>query len=171
MEVCGKREPRNGGAIVIAIAACALLATGFAPPAMGAEGTRAEYRSLVEPICQRNAIANEHILAGVRAKVRRGKLKPAGRQFTAAAAALRRTLSQLRKVPRPEADAQRLSEWLGRISTQASLLRRAGRALIDGKRRRAGRLVTRLSRGARLTNALVVGFEFRHCRFDVSRFT
>ena len=147
---------------------CALV---FAAGALALEGPRAEYREAVEPICKANTEANEHILRGVRSNVRRGKLKPAGNQLIKASRSLRRALAQLRKVPRPPADEQRLSEWLAQISNQADLLQRAGKALIAGDRHRAGTLVTKLSTGARKANALVVSFEFRDCRLDASRYT
>ncbi|HEY7256852.1 MAG TPA: hypothetical protein VH476_09230 [Solirubrobacterales bacterium] len=152
--------------------AVALLAVALLPPiAVALEGPRAEYREQVEPICRANTEANEHILRGVRTKVRKGKLEPAGRQLTRASTALRGAVAELRKVPRPAADAKRLSEWLALISKQADLLRNAGKALIAGDRHRAGALVTQLSNGARRANALVVSFEFRDCRLDPSRYT
>src|SRR5262245_54780585 len=81
--------------------------------ALGAEEvTRPEYKAMVEPICKTNTEANEKILKGVRRKVQQGKLKPAGRQFTRASTALQKTLSQLREVPQPAADEERLGEWL-----------------------------------------------------------
>ncbi len=159
---------RLAGAAAVLTFAYALVAPGAAP---ALEGPRAEYRDQVEPICSANTEANGHILRGVRSNVRRGKLKPAGNQLIRASTALRRALSELRKVPRPAADAPRLLDWLAQIADQAALLQRAGRALIAGERRRAGDLVTQLSTGARSANALVVGFEFRHCRLDASRYT
>jgi hypothetical protein len=159
---------RRAAALAVPLLACALLSP---VSARALEGPRAEYRDQVEPICERNEAANEHILRGVRSKVRRGQVKPAGRQLTRAAAALRDALSELRKVARPSADEQRLSEWLAQISDQADLLQRAGKALTADERRRAGKLVTQLSTGARKANALVVGFEFHHCRLDPSRYT
>jgi hypothetical protein len=159
------RRPTSIAALLLA---CALLVP---VTAAALEGPRAEYREQVEPICRANTEANEHILRGVRANVRKGKLKPAGRQLIRASAALRDALAELRKVPRPPADNKRLSEWLDQIGNQATLLQRAGKALIAGNRHRAGSLVTQLSNGARKANALVVSFEFRYCRLDASRYT
>jgi hypothetical protein len=159
---------RRPASIVALLLACALLA----PVAAAAlEGPRAEYREQVEPICRANTKANEHILRGVRRNVRKGKLKPAGSQLIKASTALRGAVAELKKVPRPAADAERLSEWLALISNQADLLQRAGRALLAGDRHRAGSLVTQLSNGARRANALVVSFEFQDCRLDASRYT
>jgi hypothetical protein len=147
------------GALLVPVTAAAL------------EGPRAEYREQVEPICRANTDANAHILRGVRGNVRKGELKSAGNQLIRASAALRGTVAELKKVPRPPADAKRLSEWLSLLSKQADLLQRAGKALIAGDRHRAGTLVTKLSNGARKANALVVSFEFRYCRLDATRYT
>lgn len=155
----------------IAIAAlCGFLIV--VPAALAAEEpTRAEYKAQVEPICKVNTKANENILAGVEGKVKQGKLKPAGRQFTRAATALQGTLRQLKAVPKPPDDVERLTEWLQRVGDQQILLRDIGKALIGEKRRKAETLSAKLVSGARLTNAIVVSFGFNYCRFDTSKFT
>lgn len=160
------RRPRTLGPILVATMATAALLV--ASLALAAETTRDEYKQAVEPICARNAEANENILAGVRAKVREGHLKPAGLQFTRASVALRRTLGKLRQVPQPAADVETLSEWLQGVGTEASLLQATGKALIAGDKRRAETLVRRLTEGARQTNAIVVSFSFRHCQLETT---
>lgn len=162
---------KKSGAIAAVLATCAFLSVALAVPAVADVAERAAYKAQVEPICKQNATANKNILKGVRSKVREGKLAVAGRQFTSAAAALRKTLGQLNKVPRPADDEERLTEWLDRVSEQATLLKEAGNALIDGKKRRAEMLVSELSAGARSTNAIVVGFSFNYCRFEISQYT
>jgi len=142
-----------------------------AAPAAAEEPTRAEYRAAVEPICKVNTKANENILAGVEGKVKQGKLKQAGRQFTRAATALKGTLRQLKAVPKPPADVARLTEWLQRVEKQQSLLKEIGQALIAENRRRAETLSVKLVSGARNTNAIVVSFGFNYCRFETSDFT
>lgn len=159
------RQPPSIAALLLG---CALLVP---TSAAALEGPRAEYREQVEPICRKNTDANEHILRGVRANVRKGRLKPAGNQLIRASTALRGAVTELKTVPRPPADSKRLSEWLALLSKQADLLQRAGKALIGGNRHRAGTLVTQLSNGARKANALVVSFEFRDCHLDASRYT
>ena len=150
----------------------AVLVAIFAVPAFAAEEpTRAEYKADVEPICKVNTKANENILAGVEGKVKQGKLKPAGRQFTRAATALKGTLRQLKAVPKPPADEARLTEWLSRVEKQQTLLKEIGQALIAENRRRAETLSVKLVSGARNTNALVVSFGFNYCRFETSDFT
>ncbi len=155
---------------IVATALCAALLT--APAAFAAEEpTRAEYKADVEPICKANTKANENILAGVEGKVKQGKLKQAGSQFTRAATALKGTLRQLKAVPKPVADEERLTEWLQRVDKQRTLLQEIGQALIAEKRRKAETLSVKLVSGARNTNALVVSFGFNYCRFETSDFT
>jgi hypothetical protein len=151
------------GTISIAAAVFFVVSLAFA-----AEPTRSEYKQAVEPICQRNAEANKDILAGVRAKVQKGKLKPAGHQFTRAATALRATLAKLRQVPQPAADTETLADWLGGVGREASMLQATGKALIVEDRRRAETLVRKLTEGARETNAVVAGFGFHHCRLETT---
>lgn len=159
---------KTGLGIVAALVVAALSAvTAFAAE----EPTRAEYKANVEPICKVNTKANQNILAGVEGKVKRGKLKQAGRQFTRAATALNRTLRQLKAVPKPAADVARLTEWLKRVGKQQALLKQIGQALIAEKRRRAETLSVKLVSGARNTNAIVVSFGFNYCRFETSDFT
>lgn len=146
-------------------------ALSAAPTAVAEEPTRVEYKADVEPICKVNTKANENILAGVEGKVKQGKLKQAGRQFTRAATALKGTLSQLKAVPKPPADEERLTEWLKRVEKQQVLLKEIGQALIAENRRRAETLSVKLVSGARNTNAIVVSFGFNYCRFETSDFT
>lgn len=146
-------------------------ALSAAPAAVAQETTRAEYKADVEPICKINTKANENILAGVEGKVKQGKLKQAGRQFTRAATALKGTLRQLKAVPKPPADEARLTEWLKRVEKQQVLLKEIGQALIAENRRRAETLSVKLVSGARNTNAIVVSFGFNYCRFETSDFT
>lgn len=169
----GNRRPgaprRHRGRYLIATASI-VLAAG-ASLALAEETTRAEYKAAAEPICKANSEANKHILKGVRSKVKAGKLGVAGRQLIRAAAALRSTLTQLKAIPRPTADQSRLAEWLKRIGEEAALLEQTGKALKAGKRNRAERLQAQLYSKARLTNAIVLPFEFRYCLFEPSKYT
>ena len=168
----GRSRGRLGtphGVGLFALAAIVLAAA--ASLALAEETTRSTYKAAAEPICKANAEANDHILKGVRTKVRQGKLAVAGGQFVRAAAALRKTLRQLKALPRPEADTERLGEWLERVGDEADLLQQVGEALKAGNRRRAETLSAKLVSGARLTNAIVVPFGFQYCRFEPSKYT
>jgi hypothetical protein len=164
----GRRSRRCGGALLLALGAI-FIAVAAAPAAE--EVTRESYRQAVEPICKTNTEANERILGGVRAMVRHDKLAPAARRFSRAAAALRSTVKQLGRLPRPAADTARISRWLGLVGTEADLLDRTSRYLAVDRKAAALGMVVRLESVANRANNVVVPFEFDYCRFEPSRFT
>jgi len=149
----------------------AALVLGFSATAGAEEATRATYKEAAEPICKANTRANERILAGVRGEVKRGELKSAANRFERAARALRKTLAELREIPRPSADTARLSRWLGFIKTEVELLERTARYLDAGKKGAAEGMVVRLKSVANRANNVVFAFEFEYCHFDPTRFT
>jgi hypothetical protein len=158
----------SGRKLILSFAVVAVLLGVI--PAAAAEATRETYKEAVEPICKANTEANEKILKGVRAKVKAGKLDAAAKQVFAAARALKRTRAQLLEVPKPPADATRLTKWLGYVKTEIQLFEVLGRKLSNDERARAGQVAVRLESTARQANNLVIGFEFRYCRFQPSKF-
>ncbi len=153
----------------LALAVTALLAC--AGGAFAAQATRDAYREGAEPICKANTQANERILQGVRAEVKAGKLKPAAARFAKAAAALKKSLAQLRAIPQPSADRAKLSKWFGDIGTEAGLFEAVAAKLRAANKAQAERLVVKLTSNADRANNVVIGFEFTYCRFEPSRFT
>lgn len=143
-----------------------------AVPALAAQidDEREIYKKAVEPICQKNTEANEKILAGVREKVKAGKLDAAAKQFRAAARALKRTRTQLLQVPKPPADATRLTKWLGYVKTEVELFESVARKLSNDEKTAAQKMVVRLISTARQANNQVLVYEFRYCRFQPSKF-
>jgi hypothetical protein len=139
--------------------------------AAAAEITREAYKEAVEPICKVNTEANERILGGVRSEVRAGKLKPAAARFAKAATELKKTIGQLRAVPRPSADVARLSRWLGKVSLEAGLFEQVAAKLRAGEKTEAQRVAVKLTSNAAKANNAVLAFEFEYCRFEPSRFT
>lgn len=154
-----------------AIAIVALLLVLGTTPVGAEEVTRTTYREAAEPICQANTEANERILLGVREEVRQGKLDAAAQRFSRASKALRRTVSELKAIPRPLADQARLSRWLGFVSAEVELLKKTSRYLAAGKKGAAEGMVVRLKGVASRANNAVFAFEFNYCRFDPARFT
>jgi hypothetical protein len=146
----------------------AMLAVPFA---QATEMTRESYRAAVEPICKTNAQANERILKGVRKEVKQGKLKLAGAKFTKAAAALQKTLTQLKAIERPTADQAKLEKWLKDIATEITLFKKTAKDLKAGNKAGAQSMVIKLTHNATQANNLVLGFEFHYCRFEPSKFT
>ena len=161
---------RNSRSLVlVAIAVLGVLSA--ASLALAAETTRAEYVAAVEPICKANTQANEKILKGVKAEVRKGQLKPASKQFAKAATALKKTLTQLKAVPQPAADQKTLAKWLGYVKTEATLFEKVGNKLKAGDKIGAEKMVVLLTHNAELANDTVLDFEFHYCRFNSSKFT
>jgi|SRR6185436_20612579 len=158
--------------IALLLAAVALLATGVARAEEGEGGpTRAEYVSGVEPICQANTEANKTILRNVRQKVRKGRLKEAGRQFIHASAAFGLTVGKLEAVPRPTADDERLLKWFKFLRIVQTDLRKLGKALKAGEKIRATHETIRVERASNAANNVSYVFEFDYCRLSQSRFT
>lgn len=154
--------------LVLSLAAIvALFAT---VPALAAEVTADEYKAQVEPICKANSQANEKILDGVRENVKQGKLSKAARQLSAAAKALKKTRTELLQVPKPSADAARLTKWLDGVKTEVELLEAASRKLAKGEKNGASRMVIRLKSNAMKTNNLVLSYEFHYCKFEPQKF-
>ena len=106
----------------------------------------------------------------MRSNVRARKYKVAGSQFTRASIALRKTLKKIKALPMPAKDEQRLTEWHKRVGEEVTLLQNIGKALSTENIRRAEVLSVKLSSNARLTNAIVVGFEFTYCRLEPTKY-
>ena len=140
------------------------------PLAAATELTRDEYVARVEPICKHNAEANKRIFAGAEEEVKAGELKKASKHFVRAEAALDKTIAQLKAVPRPGADAQRLAKWFGYLEVESEYLGRIGKALAQGKKGKAQTLSVRLNRNSNLANNTVLSFGFVHCKIDPSKF-
>ena len=150
------------------IALAALLSVALAG---AAEVTREEYVARAEPICKRNTEANRRIFKGVKEEVKAGRLKAASTHFTRAADALEKTISQLRALPRPPADATRLAQWLGYLQKESSYLDRIGKALAAEDKAKAQTLAVRLNRNSNLANNKVLAFGFDYCKLDPARFS
>lgn len=158
--------------IALLIASAALLVAGAAHAEEGTEGpTRDEYVSGVEPICQANTEANKAILRNVRQKVRKGRLKEAGRQFIHASASFREAVDKLEAVPRPPGDDERLLKWFKFLRIVQTDLRKLGKALKAGERIKATHEAIRVERASNAANNVSYVFEFHYCRLTQSRFT
>jgi hypothetical protein len=152
-------------------ALAALAAMLFAAPLAEAEElTREEYVARAEPICKANVEANKRIFDGAKREVKEGKLKKASRHFFRAAAAFGRTNRQLKEVPRPAADEEKLTRWFGYLEAEKELIRRIGVALAHEERRKAESISVKLNRNSTRANNAVLGFGFDYCRIDASRF-
>ncbi|MDQ2631074.1 MAG: hypothetical protein M3Y75_08890 [Actinomycetota bacterium] len=152
--------------ILSLVAVVALLG---AVPSLAAEQTQETYKEAVEPICKKNKGAEEK-LKGARAKVKNGQLDAAAKLFSGAAKALKRTRTEILQVPKPPADAARLTKWLGYVKTEVELFEAVARKLAKDEANAAQKMVVRLISTAKQANNQVLDFEFRYCRFEPSKF-
>jgi hypothetical protein len=138
--------------------------------AIGAISTRAEYVEVVDPICKKSSEANSRILKGVKGQVKSGQLVPAGKRFIRAAAALGKAVRQIVAVPQPSADKAKLTMWIGYLKREKVYLQKIGKYLKAGKKGKAQHEAVELSSNNSRANNTVVGFGFRDCRIESSRF-
>jgi hypothetical protein len=156
-------------AVIAALALTALLASA-AFAVTSPDQTRETYVAKVEPICKKNTKANEAILAGVRQKIKQGKLDAAAGQFSKAATAFGKAVKQLKAVPQPVADAAKLGKWLKALEDETKLLREIGKALAAGNKGKVQALYVRLTHNGNVANNQVLGFDFDYCLIDSSKF-
>ncbi len=153
------------------IATAALLALVLlAAPAFAAEQTREGYIAAVEPICKVNKQSSDRYLKGVAALVKSDKLEKAGQNFAKAALALEKAQKQLAAVPRPPADAAKLTKWLAGIKEEVAQMRTIATKLKQGDKSKASTLAIRLQHHATQTNNLVTAFEFTYCNIEPAQY-
>ena len=148
--------------------AVALLVT--APLALAATPEQVEYAEAVEPICKANSEANSRILKGVKTQVQKDELVPAGKRFIRASSALGKAVTQIAKVPRPEAYAAKLEKWIGYLKSEKTFLQKIGKALKSRDKFEAQKLAVELNKNNNKANSTVISFPFKECRIDSSRF-
>ena len=154
-----KRTLGTFAAIVIAMLA-------IAPPAPGEEQTRESYRAQVEPICQANRNANEKIMAGVKERVDKDKLGPAGKQFIQVSGSVGVLIKKLATVSPPTADELRIEHWLGSIQLLKRRLREVGKYYKAGEKIKATHTSILAERAGLSANNTSIVFHFHYCRFS-----
>jgi hypothetical protein len=153
-------------ATVVCMSALAAAALGSTSPTQTREG----YVAQVEPICKTNTKANERILANVRSYIKHDKLSLAAAQFAKASTAFGKATKQIAAVPQPTTDAAKLGKWVGYLEGDTKMLGEIGTALKAEKKTRAQELLVRLEANSRRANNTVLGFEFRYCVINQSKF-
>jgi hypothetical protein len=151
----------------LALAVALLVAV---PVALAASEDQVKYAEQVEPICKANSEANARILKGVKTQVQKDELAPAGKRFIRASSALGKTVTQLDKVPRPEADNAKLTKWIGYLRKEKAFLQQIGSALKSKDKYHAQKLAVELNKNNNKANNTVINFPFKECRIDSSRF-
>jgi hypothetical protein len=143
----------------------------YATVAAAAVETRAEYKALVEPICQKNKQASDRLLTGVKDLVKKNKLKQAGEKFAKAATALEKTQKELAAVEQPAADSAKLTKWLSEIKSEVALMRTISAKFKAGNKSKATSLAVKLQNNANKANNLVIVFQFKYCKIDPSKYS
>ena len=132
--------------------------------------TREEYVATVDPICEKNTLANKRILKGASEKVKAGRLAAAGQHFTRAATAFGRSVREITAVPRPTADSPRLEKWFTFLKRVQANLGKVGKALKQGNKVKATHEKIAAERSANASNNVSFIFGFRHCALKASQF-
>jgi hypothetical protein len=162
-----RRVFKTSAALFAAVLTVALIASA----AFGAEQTRESYVAQAEPICKKSTQSLEKALKGVQQKIKQNKLKPASTQFTAAAAAFEKGTKELKALEQPAADAAKLGKWLKQLEAGTELLKKIGKSLKQENKGQAQGYIVRLTNNSKLANNLVLGFEFKYCLIDSSKFS
>ena len=153
------------------VAIVGLLALLGASVAAAAEApTRSEYVAGLEAICKPDAEATQTAMRGAKADLRAERLSVAAEKFAKAAKIFGGTVKRIAAVPRPPADAARLSKWFGYLKAQESYLQRITTQFRAGKAVKAQRLTARFIHNGNLANNVVLAFGFNYCSFKFSRY-
>jgi hypothetical protein len=150
----------------------AVIATFFvAVTAAAAEApTRDQYVARLEGICRPDAEATREAMKGARGDIRSERLALAGGKFAKASSIFGSTVKRIAAVPRPPADAAKLSRWFGYLKNQESYLGQIAAQLRHDHAIRAQRLTARFIHNGNLANNVVLAFGFDYCSFKFSRY-
>ncbi|HXR60495.1 MAG TPA: hypothetical protein VN732_04130 [Solirubrobacterales bacterium] len=150
------------------ILAVALLA---AAAALAAEApTRDEYVDRLEAICKPDVLATQRAMKGARADVQVERLAVAAKKFGKGTSIFSGTVKEIAAVPRPPADATRLTRWFTYLNRQADYLEQITAQLRQEHLIKAQRLTARFIHSGNLANNVVLPFGFDYCSFKFSRF-
>lgn len=149
---------------VLVGAVCAAVAAAAEAP------TREEYVSRLEQVCKPDALTTQRAMKGARADVRKERFAAAAGKFAKATTIFGGTIKRIAAVPRPSADAARLSKWFGYLKQQESYLQKVTTALRASQGIKAQRLTARFIHNGNLANNVVLAFGFDYCSFKFSRY-
>lgn len=152
-------------AAVLAVSAlCAAAAPAAEAP------TRSEYVETLEARCKPDAEATQRAMKGARADLRQERLVVAAEKFAAAKSIFGGTVREIAAVPRPPADAAKLSKWFGYLKRQEAYLGQITAQLRADHAIKAQRLTARFIHSGNLANNVVIAFGFDYCSFKFSRY-
>jgi hypothetical protein len=167
MESSSLRSSRRR--LVAAVLGVALLVTAAVSAAAEAP-TREEYVTHLERICKPDAEATQRAMKGARSDIKAERLALAAGKFAKATSIFGSTVKQIAAVPRPAADATKLSRWFDYLKNQESYLKQITTQLRQGHAIKAQRLTARFIHNGNLANNVVLAFGFDYCSFKFSRY-
>jgi hypothetical protein len=160
------RRAYGRGLLVAALASVAVSATATATEAP----TREEYVDRLEAICKPGALETQRAMQGARADVRQERLTVAAKKFARATSIFGTTVKRIVAIPRPPADATKLSKWFGYLKRQEDYLQQITAQLRQDHAIKAQRLTARFIHNGNLANNVVIAFGFDACSFKFSRY-
>jgi hypothetical protein len=156
--------------IPAATLACLALALTVASLAFATEISRSEYVTRLEKICKPRSLATSRAVRGTRADVQAERFAVAAAKFAKARKIFAGTVSSIKKVPRPAADAATLSRWFAALDRETTYLDRSIAALRAENLPRFQRESAQFFRQGSKSNNIVISFEFDYCAFKSSRY-
>jgi len=147
------------------LVAVALLVLASVSVVRGEEQTRETYKAQVEPLCKANRRTNERIMAGVRGRLRRNRLRAAGKQFIRLSSSFGGLIRRLARVAPPVTDTRRIRRWLEIMRLLKSRLRLVGRYYGEGLKIKGNHEGILAERAGISANNTTIVLHFRDCRF------
>jgi hypothetical protein len=154
-------------AAVLAVSTLLCLAPGALS---AATSSRVEYVEELERTCKPREIATERTMNGARLDVRKGRNAIAADKFKGAATIFAGTIKRIASVPRPSADAAKLTKWFGYLNRQEDYLKQIAAQLHAGRNIQAQRSLSHFIHTGNLANNVTLAFGFDYCSFKFSRF-
>lgn len=147
---------------LLAVMAVATLAVATLVHADGQ--TRESYKAQVEPLCKANREANERIMAGARARVRRKELDRVGKQFIHVSISFAGLIERLAAVPPPVGDEHRVERWFVSLRVLRQRLRNVGKYYEAGEEIKAAHESILAERSGISANNTSIVLHFHYCR-------
>ncbi len=161
---------RRAWAARVTAAVLLTLALGAAVAVAAEAPSRSEYVQTLEGVCRPDAEATQKAMKGARADLQRERLAVAASKFSKATSIFGGTVKEISAVPRPPADAAKLSKWFVYLDRQEAYLQQITAQLKAGQTIKAQRLTARFIHNGNLANNVVIAFGFNYCSFRFSRY-
>ncbi len=160
------RARRVVGAL-LAVFIAAMVATSASA---AEEPPRSVYVNQLEEICRPRSEATEVAMRGARSDLQAERFGVVAGKFAKATSIFGGTVKLIAAVPRPPADAAKLSKWFTELKTQQGYLSQITAQLRAEHPIKAQRLTARFIHSGNLANNTVLAFGFNYCSFKFSRY-